>query len=179
MRKVLLTIFVLWVFSSIANGVTIYKWMDKDGRMNFTDDYTKIPPQYRDQVKTEEREESPSQKAGTPISPVAPAEKKESVKVDRHGLGEDYWRNKVLPWKKQLKEATENYERVNARISERLQEQSGRLMSPTQWNMNRAEMKTLTEERSGYEAQMREAREMLEKIAKEAEEAKANPDWVK
>jgi hypothetical protein len=151
--------------------------MDKDGRMNFTDDYTKIPHQYRDQVKTEEREES--RQGVTPAPPVGPAGKRESLKVDRYGTGEDYWRERVLPWKKQLKEATENHERVNAKIKEKLQEQSGRFMSPTQWNMNKAEMKTLTEERSGYEAQMREAQGMLEKIAKEAEEAKANPEWVK
>jgi hypothetical protein len=34
-------------------------------------------------------------------------------------------------------------------------------------------------ERSKYEAQLREANDMLRKIAKDAEEAKADPEWVK
>ena len=84
-----------------------------------------------------------------------------------------------MPWKKQLKEATENYESTNRRMNERLEDQSGKLLSPTQWNMNRVENRQLVEERAKYEAQMKEANEMLAKIAKEAEEAKADPQWLK
>ncbi|HYA90910.1 MAG TPA: hypothetical protein VEK32_05370 [Thermodesulfobacteriota bacterium] len=45
--------------------------------------------------------------------------------------------------------------------------------------MKRAEIALLKDERSKCEAQIREANEMLNKIAKEAEEAKADPQWVK
>lgn len=41
------------------------------------------------------------------------------------------------------------------------------------------QIRQLIEERSKYEAQMKEANEMLEKIKKEAEEAKADPVWIK
>ena len=64
-------------------------------------------------------------------------------------------------------------------MNERLEDQSGKFLSPTQWNMNRVENRQLVEERAKYEAQMKEANEMLAKIAKEAEEAKADPQWLK
>ena len=53
-------------------------------------------------------------------------------------------------------------------MRERDVEQSGRHLTHTQWNMHAAERKQFIEERSKYEAQIREANEMLEKIAREA-----------
>ena len=55
-------------------------------------------------------------------------------------------------WKKQLKEATENYESTSRKMNERLEDQSGKLLSPTQWNMNRVGNRQLVEERAKYEA---------------------------
>ena len=94
-------------------------------------------------------------------------------------MGEDSWRAKVQPWKNQLKEATENCERINRKIDDKIMEQGGKLLSPTQFDMKRAEIAQLKDERSKCEAQIREANEMLNKIAKEAGEAKADPEWLK
>jgi len=179
MKSVFITILALMVFVPIAHAVTVYKWVDKDGVVNFTDDYSQIPPQYRNQVKTEDAGESQKGETPAPSPPAGSPKKGEEKKVDSSGLGEDYWRSRVLPLKKQLQEATENYESVNKKINARLEEQSGKLLTPTQWNMSRAEMRALTDERSKYEAQMKEANEALAKIAKEAQEAKADPAWLK
>jgi len=175
MKKVLMSILVLWVFVSTGYGGTVYKWVDKDGVVNFTDDYTQIPSQYRDQVQMEELGES----VQTPPPPPISTQESEGAKVDIYGTGEDYWGAKVQPWEKQLKEAAENIERINRKINERVGEEANRYLSPTQLDMGRAYKKQLREERSKYEAQVREANEMLGKIAKEAEEAKANPEWLK
>jgi Domain of unknown function (DUF4124) len=166
-----------FVFVSLAYGATIYKWVDKKGAVHFTDDYNTIPDQYRSRVGTEEEEDL--QKTKTPaVSSTSPG-KNEGVKVDMDGMGEGYWKAKVQPWKNQLNEAKANYESINRQINQRIEEQSTKLLSPTQWNIQRAETKPLVEERSKYEAQMKEANEMLEKIKKEAEEAKADPEWMK
>jgi hypothetical protein len=85
----------------------------------------------------------------------------------------------VQPWKKQLKEATENYDSATRSMNEKRDQQSGKLLSPTQWNMNQAENRQVLEERTKCEAQIKEANEMLKKLAKEAEEAKADPEWLK
>jgi len=179
MKRFFMTIIALFVFVSISYGVAVYKWVDKDGVVHFTDDYSNIPAQYRNQVRTEETGESQKVETPTAPPPAASTRKSEETKVDRYGQGEDSWRSRVSPWRKQLQEATENFESINKKINARLEEQSGKLLTPTQWNMNRAETRQLTEERSKYEAQIKEANEMLGKIAKEAEEAKANPAWLK
>ncbi len=178
MKRIALSLLVIATFVSAGQGGTVYKWVDKDGSVNFTDDYTKIPAEYRDRI---EAEEMPAfQGKETPAPVPGPTQKvEERKKEDTYGRGEEYWRSRVLPWKKQLKEATENYESATRRMNERLEQQSGKLLSPTQWNMNQAEHKQVLEERARYEAQMKEANEMLGKIAKEAEEAKADPEWLK
>jgi len=177
MRKGLTSIFIFWVFVSTAYGTTIYKWVDKEGVMHFTDDPTKIPSQYRTQIEIEEREDS--RKVETPAPAPGTSQKNEGAKVDRYGQGEDYWRDKVQPWKKQLKEAQENLESTNRQIDSKLEEQSGKFLTPTQVKMKRVEMDQLRADKSRYEDQMKQANEMLKKIAKEAEEAKADPEWLK
>jgi hypothetical protein len=49
MKKLLLISFML-IFASSASA-TVYKWADEGGVMNFTDDYGKIPPDYRNKAK--------------------------------------------------------------------------------------------------------------------------------
>lgn len=176
MRKIFITILTFWVFVSMAYG-DIYKWVDKDGVVNFTDDPTNIPPQYRNRIEKGEREDSQEVEAPTHGS-VSP-EKREGQRGNLYGMGEDYWRAKVQPWKNQLKEATETCETLNRNINDITIEQAGKMLSPTQYEMKRAEIARLKDERSKCEAQTREAKEMLDKIAKEAEEAKADPQWVK
>jgi len=176
MRKTLITILILWVFVSMAYG-EVYKWVDKDGVVNFTDDPTNIPPQYRKRIEKEEKEDSHEVEAPARGS-VSPG-KKEGQKVDLSGMGEDSWRAKVQPWKNQLKEATESCERLNRNIDDKIMEQSGKLLTATQHEMKRAEIAQLQDERSKCEAQIRQANEMLDNIAKEAEEAKSDPQWVK
>jgi hypothetical protein len=55
----------------------------------------------------------------------------------------------------------------------------GRFLSKTQYNFGRIEVENLMKERGTYEAKKKEANEMLAKIANEAEEAKADPAWLR
>ena len=170
-------LFLLLVLVSISNAAPIYKWVDKDGTANFADDLSKVPPEYRDQVKREEVKDSPQTQ--TPSPAPASVQKTEEEKRDAHGRGEEYWRETVRPWKKQLKEATEGYENTNRKIDDALEVVKGRYYSHTQYNFKRIEVEQLMAERGTYEAKIKEANEMLAKIAKEAEEAKADPEWLK
>ena len=49
MKKIILVLSFL-VFTSPAHAV-IYKWVDQKGALNFTDDYARVPPGYRDSVE--------------------------------------------------------------------------------------------------------------------------------
>ena len=105
MKKALFLLLLL-VFVSSGYAGTIYRWVDEKGVVYFADDYTLVPPQYRDQVKTEEMEDS--QQMGTPPPVSPPSQKSDEVKRDSYGMGEDYWRDRVRPWQNQLKEAQAN-----------------------------------------------------------------------
>jgi hypothetical protein len=84
-----------------------------------------------------------------PIQKMAP-QRQEETRRDIYGLGESYWRDKVRPWKEFLNTAEANYDIAHAK-----------------------------EEMLKYADQIDEAKEALGKISKEAEEAKANPEWLK
>lgn len=171
-------ILLLLFFISSAYGATIYKWVDKEGVVNFTDDINKVPLSYRDRVEVEIREDV--QKPGTPVPPQAPLQKREELRADIYGRDETWWKEKVQPWKERLKEATANYERVHSKFMEKAEELSVRRYgSPTQYKTNIRDLDRLKEEMMKYEAQIAEANEMLKKLSKEAEESKANPDWLK
>jgi hypothetical protein len=174
--KRMFILLILLVFISPAYATTAYKWVDDKGVVNLTDDFSIVPPEYRDGVSTEVMEETPSVKV--PTSPQATPQKIEEAKTDIYGIGETWWRGKAHPWKEQFEEATANYEATNQKIIERAEALSRKYWSPTQYKMNMVDLEKLKEERLKYQAQIAEAKEMLEKISKEAKEAKADPDWL-
>jgi len=162
---------------SPAYAVTTYKWTDEKGVPGYTDDFSIIPSEYRDQVSIEEMEETPT--VGIAARPEAIPQKIEEARADSYGLGESYWRERARPWKEQLKEATENYERVHKRFMESAEVLSQRRYgSRTQIKMNIIELDRLNMERVGYETQIEEAKEKLARIYNEAKESGADPGWI-
>jgi hypothetical protein len=194
MRRLTFILHLMWViiivvaipslFLSVllpsVNAVTFYKWVDKDGVVNFTDDLEKVPPQYRDQVEREVGEDTSSTKS--PTSAQSPSQSSEEVRETRkdiYGMDEAWWRERARVWNEQLKDATAKIETVNSKIIEKSETISRMYWSPTQYKMNIVELEKLRQERAKYQAQVDEAKEMLKKLAKEAEEAKADPQWIK
>jgi hypothetical protein len=160
-------------------GVTIYKWRDKNGVLSFTDNPEKVPREYRYQVEREVLEDASS--AGPPTSVQTPSQSSEEVRETRkdiYGMSETWWREKAQPWNQQLKDATANLEAVNNKIFEGTKNIIGKYSSPTQVNMYNAGLETLKGERAKYQTQVDEAKEMLKKLAKEAQDAKADPNWL-
>jgi len=175
MQKIYCILFSL-VFISFAYSATIYKWVDKNGVVNFTDDYEKVPPLYRNQVQEEEREEV-QKLPSPPTSPQTPSPKEEETGKDVYGRDEAWWQDRVHPWKEQLKDATENLEKAQKKFAEKTVEMGRKgLVSRARYQ---TEAEKYNEEKMKYEAQIVEAKEMLGKLSKEAEESKANPDWLK
>lgn len=171
---------IVALFVSTGYASPVYKWVDKSGAVSFTDDYGNIPQEYRNQFQTEQLEDYTSaQPPAPPAATSTPSEKMEGPKKDIYGMGPDYWKDKVRPWEEKLKEAQDNIQAVDAKIRERINALSGRFLSHTQYNMNSIELQALRAEGAKYEAQENEAEERLQKIKKEAEEAKADPSWLK
>ncbi len=175
MRRILY-ILTLLAFVSPLYAATIYKWTDEKGEKHYSDEYDKVPPAYRDRVETEKWEDT--QKPG--ISPPPPFQKSDGGITDIYGQNETYWRERARPWKERLEEANANYARVQTKYTEKSEELMRRKYgSPTQYKSSIIELEKLKEEMARYQAEITEATEMLTKISKEAEEAKADPDWVK
>ena len=175
--KKMFILLILLVFISPAYATTAYKWVNKEGVVNYTDDYSNVPPEYRARVSKEVMEETPS--VGVSTSPQATPQKIEEAKTDIYGSGETYRREKIRFWKKQLLEATENYETVYKKFME----QSERLVrvnfgSKTQYQMGTYDLSGLTQQLEEYRAKIVKAEKMLDELSKEAEEAKVNPEWL-
>ena len=167
---------VILLMTSTLQADTFYKWVDEKGVVNYADDYNNIPPAYRGRVEIEwVHEEGPA----PPIQKMAPQRQGETRR-DIYGQDEAYWKARVRPWKEFLKTAEANYEKTHQKFMEKAMELSARRFgSRTQYKMNIIELDALKDEMVKYADQIGEAKEALEKISKEAREAKANPDWLK
>jgi hypothetical protein len=169
---------ILLLFFSPSYGATIYQWVDKNGTYSFTDDYQQIPSAYRNQVHLKKMEDVPE--LGSPALPSTPkAAPREEVKKDILGLGEEWWRDQVRPWEGQLGEASEDYQATN---QEFLNESDKLILrrygSHQQFKSTILGMDRIKEERAKYEAKVIEAEVTLQKLSREAEELKADPDWL-
>jgi len=170
---------ILFIFSSHAYAATAYKWVDREGVVNYTDDLGNVPPEYREKVEVEESVSERSTPLPTSsLPPEISPQTKEGGK-DRYGMSADYWRDRARPLHQKLKEATANAESVESQIREKVAALSGRFLSPTQHNILTSQLQGLREQKMLYEAQANEAKEKLDKLAKEAEEAQADPEWIK
>jgi hypothetical protein len=79
-----------------------------------------------------------------------------------------------------LKTAEANYDRAHEKFMKKATELSRlRFGSRTQYKMKIIELDNAKEEMVKYADQIAEAKEGLEKISKEAQEVKANPDWLR
>jgi hypothetical protein len=176
MKKIFLILAILFFTSSLQAG-TIYKWVDKEGGVHFTDDLSQVPPSYLDRVETEESKDVKGGVTPPPSQAVTPENKEEETTTDIYGQDEDWWRDQVRPWKEQLKESTENLEKAQKKFTEKTEELSQKNLG------SRARLKVesdkFKEEKAKYEAQIAKANEMLRKLSKEAADSKANPDWLK
>jgi len=181
MRR-MIYIFVLLIFISLVYAQTVYKWTDEKGVIHFSDDLDGVPPAYRDRVEVEKWEGIRKPEASSPAPSGTPLRDREEGTTDIYGQNQAYWEGRVRPWKEQLQEATENYERVRGEYMKRaegLDPSNFGKMSLTQYQMLSSTLKVLNGEMATYQAQMDEAKRMLDKIAREAEEAKADPEWVR
>ena len=100
--------------------------------------------------------------------------------ADIYGMGEEWWRDRVRPWKKKLEELKARYETAERIFQGRAEELSRRGFG------NRHTIKAKIIELDGskqevlkYETQIAETEEGLDRISKDAEESKADPDWLK
>ncbi len=272
--KKLFTLLILLAFAVPAYGTTVYRWVDKEGGINFTDEYRNVPPAFRDRVEIEEYLETEpppvlSESTGTKIrgevqtenfgrdywmkqldeatanyekvreelfqegerlvihgygsktqyqmftealpgiserleaykrkmvkskailetfkdethgTKGADGKRVVSPKTDIYGRDETWWKEKVRPWKEQLKEAEQSYEEASDAIVKQL-ERLGPFrwggLSLTQYQMISSRLTVLYGRTAEYQTQISEAKGMLARLSKEARETNADLAWLK
>jgi cell division protein FtsB len=173
--KKVFILLILMVFISPVYAATIYRWVDGKGVVNFTDDYNRVPLAFHNRVEKEylQEDETP-----TPAQEMV-AKSKEEIRTDIYGQDETYWREKVRPWREQLEEATKNYENVHKDFMVRAEGLVRvKFGSKTQYQMVSYALSGLTQQLEEHRAQIAKAEEMLDELSREAEKAKANPEWL-
>jgi len=195
MRKICLIIAAgLLFYSAMAFGQEVYRWVDEQGTVHFTDDLGQVPEKYRDKIqkKTPPKEPpitQPTPPRSTPPQPPAPPMGTEVEKgsgppprqKDILGRGEEWWRAKVNEWNEKLKTAQRNYENSYSEWKAKENELESSKFKPDSVKRKlKAEIKDLEEKTKGLEKQMDEVKNMLENVLpKQAQDYQANPEWLK
>ncbi len=172
--KRILFITLFFFFSGIS-WAEVYKWVDDNGVVYFTDDITQVPQKYRSKA---ERMGLPEGQEGTKAGPES-VQKKEEPYRDRLGRGEDYWKGRVVEWKKKLAESQAKLEALRVKYNE-LTEKFNDSKSTAERGNIRKERDQVRSEMDQSRIRIEEAKEMLEKkIPEEADLYKAKPEWLK
>jgi len=193
-RRSLIVIAALLLFASAAFGQEVYRWVDEQGTVHFTDDLGQVPEKYRDKIQKKEPPKEPP--ITRPVSPQPPPPQppappqgieagKELKSTPREkdilGRGEEWWRAKVNEWKEKLNFAQRNYEKTYSEWKSKEQELETSKFKPDSLKRKlKAEAQALEEKTKDWEKQVDEAKNMLENVLpKQAQDYQANPEWLK
>ena len=176
MMKIIVLLLSL-VFLSPSYGATIYHWIDKNGVANFTDDYEKLPSEYRSHIHITVMDDTPVMESPAPASAPEAGPPIEEVRKDIPARSEEWRGGRGRAWETQLKEATENLKAAG----EGYEGESEKMVirkygSHQQFKSTILSLERIKEEETKYEAQIAEAKEMLERFSREAGESTSNPD---
>jgi hypothetical protein len=190
MRRMILFISIGLIFSSfLAFGQEVYRWVDEQGTVHFTDDLGLVPEKYRDQILTGKPPKEPA--PSPPISPpsIEPPKKTEAEKEaesapgqkDILGRGEEWWRARAIEWNEKFMTTRRNYENAYSEWKSKENELETSKFKPDSVKRKlKAEIKVLEEKAKDWEKQMEEAKNMLENVLpKQARDYQANPEWLK
>ena len=174
--KVAFIILLLLIFAGGPSFAAVYKWVDENQVVHFTDDIIQIPEKYRASIErvgvAEEKDEIKTE--GDPL-----AKKKEDSYQDRQGRGEEYWKARVDEWQKKLRLLQDKVETLRTKYNE-LTEKHNDSKNPAERLTIRKERDQVKNEMDQYRIQIEETKEMLaKKIPEEAELSRAKPEWVK
>jgi len=166
---------ILFILPANFSFAEVYKWVDDQGVVHFTDDFSQIPERYRPEI---ERMEMSKDKVETGTE-GEPSPKKKDIYKDRLGRGEEYWKGRVDEWSKKLKILLERVESLRIKYNE-LTEKINNSKSSVERSNLRRERDEIKNEMDQNKSQIEETKYMLEKkIPEEAEIYKAKPEWVK
>ena len=177
LMPVLIIGFLMAPFSMYAE---VCQWVDDKGTIHFTDDCGNIPSSYWEQLKVEIRKDI--QEENTPLEPqrIILGSEEQQARTDIYGIGENWWRERVRPWKENLRELNERYQNAEKEFMDKAGELDKRRYGNRHTiKADIIELDRLNQKVLKYQAEISQTEGVLESISKDADESKADPDWLK
>jgi hypothetical protein len=166
MRRYAVLVVCILLFSVSHASAEFYRWVDRDGNENYTNDPAKIPLEYRSRslpVKTDDGrvrvEDNPSVANKMP---------------DKYGRGEEYWHKKASNLRLKLHDLQDEYDLVIKQLEDQDQKPK-KLDIKKKKSDSSVEKKKMT-----LEKDIAKTRKMLEvDLPEEARRAEAYPGWIR
>jgi hypothetical protein len=175
----------------------IYQWVDEQGVVNFTDDYTKIPEKYRKKVSVKKTQ--PAQPLPPPdLSSTAPGEEQKiageqqpeklteeakgqkPIEWDEEGHDRAWWQAQVTEWRQKLNQALTEQKTVEARYQVLVRQFTNPAFGQRGRRSLEGEVKALEDKLTQLQVAINEAKEKLEKeLPAQAAEAGAPLEWLR
>jgi len=176
MIKKVILIFIL-IFSAQISFAEVYKWVDEQGTVHFTDDLTLVPEKYRSKSNRMELPEGSEQSTGSKKENATSPPP--SLYKDRMGRGEEYWKGRVEELRNRLKILEEKAENLRSEYNQ-LTEKINLTRSSVERGNLRRERDQMKSEIDECRTEIEAARDGLEKrIPEEAKTYNAKPDWLR
>jgi len=172
MRAFLLTVVCGVLFFASPVSAELYRWVDANGRENFTNDPNKVPHEYRQRM--ERVEETPG-RVSVGEKPVASGRISGAVVKehrDKNGHGEEWWRRRADNLRRELRDLEDEYDLVLTKEREQEEKSAGGKKKKSKTNYGNKKMQ--------LEKKIAQAKRRLESdLPEEARKADAYPGWIR
>ncbi len=171
MRRYAVLVVCILLFSVSHASAEFYRWVDRDGRENFTNNPAKIPMEYRSRslpFKTDEARVSVGDKPS--VASKMPVSIKENK--DKYGRGEEYWHKKSSNLQLKLRDLQNEYDLVLKQLED--QDQKPKKLGKTKPHSS------IEKKKMKLEKDIAKTRKMLDvDLPEEARRAEAYPGWIR
>jgi hypothetical protein len=173
MRRYAIFIVCILLFSASRASAEFYRWVDRDGKENFTNSPAKIPPEYRSTslpVKIDEARVSVGDNPS--VANKMPVPVKEHK--DKYERGEAYWHEKASNLRRKLCDLQDEHDLVVKQLVG--QDQNPKDISSKKKNS----YSSVEKKKMKLEKDIAKTRKMLEvDLPEEARRAEADPGWIR
>jgi len=172
MRRYAVLAVCIMLLSVSHASAEFYRWVDRDGKENFTNNPEKIPPEYRRRslpVKIDE--------ARVSVGDNPPVANKMPVSVmehkDKYGNGEEYWHDKASTLRVKLRNLQAEHDLVVKQLE-------GQDQKPKKIDSKKKSHSSVEKKKLKLEKDIAKTRKMLEvDLPEEARRAEAYQGWIR
>ena len=172
MRRYAVLVVCIMLLSVSRASAEFYRWVDRDGKENFTNNPATIPAEYRSRsvlVKIDE--------ARVSVGDNPPVAKKMPVSVmenkDKYGKGEEYWRDKASNLRVKLRDLQAEHDLVVKQLE-------GQDQNPKKTGSKKKSNSSVEKKKLKLDKDIAKTRKMLEvDLPEEARRAEAYQGWIR